>query len=1117
MIHPSHQPEFRTACGAVCLMLLLLLGAALLPAPEASRGLANYLPLHTAIEVTAVCIALMIFAVGWNPEQHAPGSGVRWLAALYLGVALLDLSHALSYIGMPDFVTPNSAGKSINFWLAARTLAALALLGAALIPWSRRSTLPRFVPLTSVLLPVLWLHLIFLFFPHHVPDTFIPGEGLTPFKIGYEYGLIAAYLGAAVLLFRRLRRPRSFHTSGLFAAACIMAMGEVFFTLYANVTDVFALLGHLYKAVAYLFLYRAIFVETIQRPYTQLKASTEQLSATIEALPDLLFELDEKGEYLAVHASETCKLAAPADNLIGRTVAEVMPPETAQACLEALRGARQHGRSHGARITLDTPSGRRTFELSVSLKNLVPGGGARFLVLSRDVSAVVQQERDLAREARLNETLLQLPRRAQGGKIDDLLQFGADSAIALTGSRIACVYLAGADSGRFVAAAWAPTTGADGAGLPAPTALTDECVWRDALQSGQVVVREPGDPALPHGLERQVSIPVDHAGKCSLVLAVANKPEAYATGDCKTLAVLAENIWASINRLRHEESHARQSATIRKLSAVVAQSPFPIVITDLNGNIEYANRAYTDKSGYSLSELRGQNPSLLSSGKTPAETYPLMWAHLLRGEAWQGELVNRRKDGSEYVTAALIYPMRDEDGNVVNYIGHQEDITLRKAAAERIQQLANYDHLTGLPNRVLLGERFRQAIDLARGHHEALTVMWLDLDNFKAINDSLGHSAGDLLLREIAHRLGAQLRQQDTLSRQSGDDFTIVIPGADQDAAAAMAEKLLAALEQPIVLTDHELIIGGSIGIALYPNDADSLETLMVCAESAMYRVKQEGRNGFRFYAPEMQAQSARILLLGNALKQAQARGEFHLVFQPQIALHDGRMSGAEVLLRWRSPQWGEVPPCEFIPLAERNSLIVPIGEWLIRSVATQLRHWHEHGLDGLVLAVNLSAMQFAQPNLADSIARLVQECGLEPRFLELELTEAVALHDPESAGRTMESLKRKGFRLSIDDFGTGYSSMSYLRRFAVDKLKIDQSFIRELDTNSDDQAIVGAIIQMAHSLGMSTIAEGVESDAQRAILQHNGCEAVQGYLYSCPLGAEEFAAFARANRANAA
>jgi diguanylate cyclase (GGDEF)-like protein len=480
--------------------------------------------------------------------------------------------------------------------------------------------------------------------------------------------------------------------------------------------------------------------------------------------------------------------------------------------------------------------------------------------------------------------------------------------------------------------------------------------------------------------------------------------------------------------------------------------------------------------------------------------------------SWHGELINRHRDGHEIVESALIYPIVDAAGHTLHYLAHKEDITARKEILQRIEDLSDFDQLTGLPNRGLLERRFAQALDehAHDRHATALTVAWLDLDNFKRINDSLGHAVGDALLREVANRLRAGLRDEDTLSRQSGDDFLILLPGVGKEQAVHVANELLTALQQPIPLPDNTLVVSGSIGLALYPADGEALDELLMNAESAMYRVKREGRNSFRFFAPEMQEYSARTLGLTSALHSAIDAGELYLAYQPQLCLHTNRVTSAEALLRWNHPQFGEVSPGEFIPIAEANGLIVRIGLWVMRTAAGQLRAWQEAGLRDITVAVNLSATQFNHPRLVEDLKAAVRDAGIEAGSIELELTEAVAASNPQGAMHVMDELRAAGFRLAIDDFGTGYSSMSHLKRFAVHKLKIDQSFIRDVASDRDDQAIVTAIIQMAHSLGMTTIAEGVETSEQLAFLLAQRCDALQGYFFSRPRSPQDFLALAR-------
>ena len=434
---------------------------------------------------------------------------------------------------------------------------------------------------------------------------------------------------------------------------------------------------------------------------------------------------------------------------------------------------------------------------------------------------------------------------------------------------------------------------------------------------------------------------------------------------------------------------------------------------------------------------------------------------------------------------------------------HQE-VEDRKRVQERIHWMAHYDPLTGLPNRAFLAERSKEAIVQARTNRSPLAVIFLDLDRFKHVNDSLGHQVGDELLQEIAKRLRAVVRERDTVARVGGDEFVLLLPGANAQGAARVAGKLQEASLQPYQIGHHELSMAPSMGIALFPQDGENIESLTQSADVAMYHAKLEGRNTYRFFTPQMHAKSVRALQLENAMRRALERNEFSLHYQPQICLHTGEVRSVEALLRWNQPELGPISPAEFIPVAEDSGQILQIGEWVLRKAIAQLHAWHQEGFQHLKVAVNLSAIQFHQPQLPELIGRILFESEISPNSLELELTEGVAINDPKAATLAMDALRASGVWLSIDDFGTGYSSLSQLKRFQIYKLKIDQSFIRDLDHDSNDRAIVSAIIRMAQALGMQTTAEGVETQAQLDFLRDQGCDEAQGYWFSKPVSAEQ-------------
>jgi len=456
----------------------------------------------------------------------------------------------------------------------------------------------------------------------------------------------------------------------------------------------------------------------------------------------------------------------------------------------------------------------------------------------------------------------------------------------------------------------------------------------------------------------------------------------------------------------------------------------------------------------------------------------------------------------EEVRALLLEMTLDIEFALKNFDREAE----REQANERIQYLAHHDALTGLPNRAQLQEHTRHALALARRNRSSLALMMLDLDHFKDINDSLGHSVGDELLRELSKRLRHCLREDDMVARLGGDEFIFVLEQMEGPDAAAVARKLIVLIEQPYRIGAHDLRVSASIGIALYPADGADLEALLQSADAAMYQAKRAGRHDYRFFTLAMQHRAARNLQLVNALRYALERRQLRVVYQPQISLQTGRIVGAEALLRWTTPELGgDVSPAEFIPAAEESGLILPIGAWVLRQAVRQARAWRDAGLPAVVMAVNLSAMQFRNTDLPELTAQILEEEGLPPECLELELTEGVAAHDPQGAIAIMNRLHEKGVRMSIDDFGTGFSSLSHLKKFKVYKLKIDQSFVRDISTDAEDKAIVSAIINMARSLGLKTIAEGVETREQLEFLREQHCDEMQGYYFSKPVPEQEF------------
>lgn len=808
--HASHRQGLRRSAlllGTLCLAMLLF---AVVPLP-ALLGQAGYLPLHMLLETLAIVVAAMVFAISWASYRRLRADTLLSLACGFAGVAILDFSHMLSFQGMPDFITPADPEKAISFWLAARGMAAGTLLWVALRPWKASGRpFERWAILGLSLFAVAVVHITVFGYQELLPRTFIEGVGLTRFKVGCEYLLIAVHLLTAVCFWRSMRRPQPFNIAALFCASLLMALGELCFTLYASVTDQFNLLGHLIKVIAYWQLYRGIFVEAVEQPYDQLARSRAQLQATFDAIPDMLFELDEQERVVNCHSSADTRLQVDPARVIGKSVADLLSDDTLEHCRQTMASASAQGYAQSQPFLFEQGNLSIWLQLSVSARRIGRHLTGHILLV-RDVSQLKQQE-------------------------------------------------------------------------------------------------------------------------------------------------------------------------------------------------------------------------------------------------------------------------------------------------ERILHLAHFDTLTGLPNRTLFRQRVTLSLGLARRHQQSVALLLIDLDHFKHINDTLGHNAGDQLLCAVAERLRPHLRSEDTLSRQGGDEFIIALPDIDADGAMHMATRLLESLTQPLHFDHHVTTTSASIGIALYPNDSDDLDCLIQHADAAMYLAKQRGRNNVQFYTADLQARMSRLMELENALRTAIDRHELALHYQPQWALVGQRLTGFEVLLRWQHPVLGQVSPAEFIPVAESSGQIGQIGEWVLQQGVAQLARWRAQGFTSITLAINLSAAQFRRTDLATQVADLLHHHQVPPERLELELTEGTAMEDPMQARQQLTSLHRLGVRLAIDDFGTGFSSLAQLRHFPVDTLKIDRSFVQDVDVDQGSADMVRSIIQMAHNLGISTLAEGVETARQLSLLERLECEAIQGYLWGRPL-----------------
>ncbi|MBA4383069.1 MAG: hypothetical protein C0406_10930, partial [Sideroxydans sp.] len=584
----------------------------------------------------------------------------------------------------------------------------------------------------------------------------------------------------------------------------------------------------------------------------------------------------------------------------------------------------------------------------------------------------------------------------------------------------------------------------------------------------------------------------------------------------KTPAFNAEGeVIGTTGMARDITTRRKAEEQLREAAAVMQNTHEGVMITDAASALLAVNPAFTRMTGYSEEEVLGKNPRLLNSGRQDKAFYQALWKDLMAHGFWQGELWNRRKNGEVYPQLLTISTIRDDNGQPIRYLGVFADITQLKENQAKLEFMAHHDPLTKLPNRSLAESRLERELEQAHRHDQQLSVLFIDLDRFKQVNDSFGHLVGDELLVSVAGRLNERLREGDTLGRLGGDEFILIAsPLQEKQDAAIIARDFINALSEPFQLSNGvEVFIGGSIGISLFPDDGKTVADLTKNADAAMYLAKENGRNQFSFYTSALNADARNKLELENDLRRAVLHNELLIHFQPKVDIRTGIICGAEALARWKKSDGSWIAPGQFIPLAEKSGVILTIGNWVLEHTCAQMRAWLDAGLPEVCVAVNVSARQFRSGHLDKLVAAALDKFKIPPYCLELELTESMLMHEPDRAISTMNKLTKVGVKLSLDDFGTGYSNFGYLRRFPIDSLKIDQSFVQGVTMRAEDAMIVDSIIGLAQRMKLRVISEGVETREQLAYLSTRGCDELQGFLFSKALPADEFAALLKSGK----
>lgn len=1057
---------------------------------------------HTLVELFAIIIAIMSFFVAWNTFPLSRNTALLFLGCGYFWVGAIDLLHTLSFEGA-QIIPGLELGSTIQFWIIARYLEAFVLL---LAPFIGRYAFQPFRMM--VFIGLLSLMAMIAQFNHWVPVMFVPGKGLTLAKIYSEYIIILMLCLAAVCLYFQRKTLGKNNTKLMILSIVFTILAELNFTLYVGFKEVPLVLGHIFKLFSFWVIYRVLVESSLLEPIRSLS----QIVESYDASSDETLIINQHGNIIRANLKVRMRMG---ESVLNQHCHHVLhdtsiPIEQCPQC-EAIT----------SQMTLQayefySPADQEWYESTLS--GIHFGESFSAMIHSRRCISIRKKANlQLDRINRLYRVLSHTNKAIVEIKEADVL-FRKICEIAVTygefkmawigiidGVIVRPDYYAGQETG-YLKEMQMRVDDSDLAKGPVGIAAKTQrvaCVnsvdtdpdfgpWREAA-------RQRGYKAL-------AAVPIKAESKVMGIFTLYSGHEGvFDEAMVSLLSNLSDDICAAYRNILLSKQQKESDDTIRKLSSAIEQGINAVLISNAAGIIEYVNAGFVQLSAYETEEVIGKQQQEFQNAIYHEHVYKNIWNELVEKEHWQGEVLNKRKDGSLYWTILSVSCIRNDAGVVTHYLWSSSDNTKLHEAQELINKLAFYDPLTGLANRRLLMDRLDRALMGAKRHGESVAIMMCDLDNFKMINDSLGHDAGDELLKHIADSMKSVIREDDLVARLGGDEFVIVLDGiAETGEIIDIASALLEKVEKPLELLGNQVAVSSSLGIAIYPDDGLVSSDLLRNADLAMYYAKGNGKNRFQFYQNEMNEKAQGRLRLEHRLRKAIEQKDFELWYQPQISISDSRIIGFEALVRWRE---GDVlvPPNEFIPLAEETGMIEELGDWVLQQAYEDWTKLYKT-YPGCSMAVNVSAYQFKKSDhLFKVVKELLDENASLPKDLYIiELTESTLIQDVDATINTLKMLKTLGVSLSIDDFGTGYSSLSRLKQFPIDQLKIDRSFIKDVLNDDNDKAIVAAIIAIAQELGLKLVAEGVELQEQADVLMTNGCFIAQGFHYFKPMKLSE-------------